>query len=139
MTLDVYIDGSGNGTYGFVVKRTGEILTEESGVIRDDVNGVSNNELEYTALVKALRWLKDNNFHSLPIVIYSDSKLVVNQMLGKWRTKSGAYLEAHMDAKASVVGFKDIRFIWIPRERNWLADSLTRGRKPSYSLQRGAI
>ena len=59
------------------------------------------------------------------IAIKSDSKLVVNQMKGKWKVKAELILPLFYKAKAKANGM-NIDFQWIPRKKNTEADNLTR-------------
>lgn len=132
MTLNVFTDGSGNGVYGFLVKRGTDIIKEENGPIHAEV--VSNNVSEYYALIKALEWLKASGFESLEVSVHSDSMLVVEQMRGNWRIKDGAYVDFYAKAREVANGFSSITFTWIPRQKNKSADSLTRGRRARHEL-----
>jgi ribonuclease HI len=40
----------------------------------------TNNIAEYTAIIKVLEWLHDNNFENENILIKGDSLLVINQI-----------------------------------------------------------
>ena len=130
--LEVWIDGlcepvnpRGIATYGFLVKHGGLVLAREKGVIGRG-NGMSNNLAEYTALTKALCYLIEHNYTDEDIVVYSDSRLLVNQMLGIWNCNGGYYYPEYKRAKQLVSSFNSITFIWIPREQNMEADSLSR-------------
>ena len=123
--IEVYTDGRaepnpGLGTYGYVVYRDGKRAHSEHGVAGHDV---TNNYAEYFCLIKALEHLEANRDEA--IEVFSDSTLLVNQMKGKWKFKSGKYSEKYLRAKELASGFSRLRFEWIPRERNSEADELT--------------
>ncbi|MBI2648818.1 MAG: ribonuclease HI family protein [Thaumarchaeota archaeon] len=111
----------GTGTYGFVVYRNGEKIGEGHGPAGEQV---TNNYSEYFALVRALTSISSNADE--PIVVKSDSKLLVNQMSGEWKVKRGAYLPKYKEAKELTRRFKSLKFAWVPRERNAEADELSR-------------
>jgi ribonuclease HI len=46
---------------------------------------MSNNVAEYAALCEALRFLENTNMTQSPIEVRSDSRLLVNQMVGGWK------------------------------------------------------
>ncbi len=125
--LEVYIDGlaeprnPGVGTYGFVIYSDGKRLTEGHGPAGENV---TNNFAEYVALVRALSSIASNSDE--PVLIKSDSRLLVNQMSGEWKVKKGAYLPKYREAKELARQFKSLKFVWIPRERNAEADELSR-------------
>jgi broad specificity phosphatase PhoE len=53
-----------------------------------------------------------------------DSKLVVEQMSGRWKIKNAALQPLALRARELVSGFAMVRFEWIPRARNAHADRL---------------
>ena len=88
--------------------------------------GYTNNVGEYTALLEVLRWFSSNEEKELTIA--SDSKLVINQMNGKWKVNGGAYYEVYLRAKGLAASLIDegkvLRYNWVPREYTLEADSL---------------
>ncbi len=123
--IEVYTDGRaepnpGLGTYGYVVYEGGKRAHSGHGVAGA---GVTNNFAEYFCLVKALEHLKVRRDEE--ITVFSDSKLLVNQMEGNWKVKSGGYREKYLKAKEMATEFSRLRFEWIPREKNSEADELT--------------
>ncbi len=109
------------GAYGFVVYRDGVKVSEGRGPAGDRV---TNNYSEYFALIRALQSIISNLDE--PVVVKSDSRLIVNQMSGEWKVKKGAYLPKYREAKELARRFKSLKFVWIPRERNAEADELSR-------------
>lgn len=53
-----------------------------------------------------------------------DSKLVVEQMSGRWKVKHPGMAELHQQARALASTFDSVTYSWIPRERNKHADRL---------------
>ena len=80
------------------------------------------NEAEYAAVIFALQKLR--LIQTAEIEVYSDSRLVVDQMLGLARAKAPGLQPAYRALKALVVEFNQVRFHHIPREKNRLADAL---------------
>jgi len=125
LMIEVYTDGRaepnpGLGTYGYVVYEGGRRAHSEHGLAGERV---TNNYAEYFCLVKALERLEAHRGEE--ITVFSDSTLLVNQMNGKWKFKSGGYSEKYVRAKELANGFSKLRFEWIPREKNSEADELT--------------
>jgi ribonuclease HI len=123
--IEVYTDGRvepnpGLGTYGYVIYKHGKRVHSKGGVAG---NEVTNNYAEYFCLVKALEHLKAHPHDE--ITVFSDSKLLVNQMNGEWKFKRGPYVEEYLRAKQLATSFSKLRFEWIPRESNSEADELT--------------
>ena len=128
MTVVAYVDGlaeprnPGTGTYGFVIYDGSRKLAEGSGLAG---HNVTSNFAEYTALAEVLKKLKALGVEG-DILVRSDSKLLVGQMSQRWKVKGGGYLEKLKEARELIREFGDVRFEWIPRERNSEADLLTR-------------
>ncbi len=53
-----------------------------------------------------------------------DSKLVVEQMSGRWQIKNPGLRPLAAEAAALVRPFESVRFTWVPREQNRAADAL---------------
>jgi ribonuclease HI len=123
--IEVYTDGRaepnpGLGTYGFVIYKDGERARSEHGVAG---RAVTNNYAEYVCLIKALEYLWPHRGEA--ITVFSDSKLLVYQMKEEWKFKKGAYREKYIKAKELAGKFSNLKFQWIPREKNTEADELT--------------
>jgi ribonuclease HI len=125
--LKVYIDGlaeptnPGTGTFGFVIYSDGQRVLRRYGLVGRQV---TNNVSEYEALLQALTELLPRSDED--IIVFSDSRLLVNQMTGKWKAKKGAYYQRFLEAKQLSSRFRSLKFNWIPREQNREADHLSR-------------
>ena len=70
------------------------------------------------------------------VVVRGDSKLVIEQLQGRWRVRGGRYVPIYKEAKARLdhlrkllVGSrirKAIKFQWLPREKNEICDVLSK-------------
>ena len=112
----------GTGTYGYTIYEGEKKLAEGEGLAGYNV---TNNYAEYTALVEALRKLRELRAEG-DILIRSDSQLLVGQMSKGWEVKGGAYVRKFKEARDLLKGFGSITFEWIPREQNEEADLLSR-------------
>jgi ribonuclease H / adenosylcobalamin/alpha-ribazole phosphatase len=109
----------GPAAYGALVKDadTGRVLAEEGTTL-----GVaSNNVAEYSGLIAGLA-LAAEVAPDADIEVRMDSKLVVEQMSGRWKIK-------HPDMKPLALEAKRLApfgttYTWVPRERNQHADRL---------------
>ncbi len=142
MKIVAYCDGlcepinpSGIATYGFAIYRHGIKLYEGLGVLGEG-DGMSNNLAEYEALCKAVRCLKDNAMNDQEVTVKSDSKLLVNQMNGKWKVRKGLYVAKHREARSLIASFGNVGFQWVPREMNTEADALCRKAYEEYCTSR---
>lgn len=126
--ITVYIDGlseprnPGTGTFGYVIYQGEKKLAEGGGLAG---HNVTNNFAEYTALVEALKKLKELRIEG-DVVVRSDSKLLVGQMDQGWKVKGGGYLQMLKEARDLLKEFGSIGFEWVPREQNQEADLLSR-------------
>jgi len=84
--VTAYVDGASRGNPGpagfgvFMTTDTGEII-ELCGFLGTTTNNVA----EYTGLIEALLTAKEEG--AMEVEVISDSLLLVNQMLGKYRVK----------------------------------------------------
>ncbi len=131
--IEVYFDGlcqpinpGGISCYAFVVKSDGRTIYSDYGIAVEPFSKDStNNVAEYTALVKALEWLLENNLSSTKVEIKSDSQLIVNQLTGDYKVKSKRIISLYKQVLLLKGEFQDIQIKWVPREKNREADRLT--------------
>jgi probable phosphoglycerate mutase len=109
----------GPAAYGAVLKdaATGEVIAEDATTL-----GVaSNNVAEYSGLIAGLR-LAQEFAPDADIEVRMDSKLVVEQMSGRWKIKHPDMRPLAMEAnRLAPFG---TTYTWVPRERNKHADRL---------------
>jgi probable phosphoglycerate mutase len=118
-------DGGSRGNpgpagYGAVVREhpTGEILLERYG----SLGVTTNNVAEYTGLIAGLKAALELN--AARVDVRMDSKLVIEQMSGRWQIKNPGLRPLAAEAATLVKRFDEVTFDWIPRERNKAADAL---------------
>lgn len=97
---------------------TGEILAEV-GVF---VGIATNNVAEYAGLVGGLRKARQMD-PVAPIHVRMDSKLVVEQMSGRWKIKHPDMRDLAREAHSIIAG-TEVTFEWIAREFNSRADAV---------------
>jgi len=121
----VEADGGARGNpgpagYGAVVREaaTGETLVERSGTL----GTATNNVAEYAGLIAGLTAAAE--LGAVDVEVRMDSKLVVEQMSGRWRIKHPGLRPLAAEAAVLVRRFDTVRFTWVPRERNRRADAL---------------
>lgn len=121
----VEADGGSRGNpgpagYGAVVfdPATGEVLAERSDTIGVDTNNVA----EYRGLIAGLSAALE--LGARRVSVRMDSKLVVEQMSGRWQVKHPSMRPLAREAVALRSRFDEVTFEWIPRERNKHADRL---------------
>ncbi|WP_435970412.1 bifunctional RNase H/acid phosphatase [Streptomyces sp. Qhu_M48] len=123
--LIVEADGGSRGNpgpagYGAVVLDpvTGETLAEAA----EYIGVATNNVAEYKGLVAGLKVAREL-FPDATVHVRMDSKLVVEQMSGRWKIKHPDMKPLAAEA-GRVFPAGRVRYEWIPRERNKHADRL---------------
>jgi len=82
----------------------------------------TNNVAEYRGLIAGLE--EAARLGASDVAVSMDSKLVVEQMSGRWRVKHPDLIELNRQATALARVFDRIDFTWIPRAENAYADRL---------------
>lgn len=82
----------------------------------------SNNVAEYRGMIAAIQAVREHLDPSA-LTIKMDSKLVVEQMSGRWKVKHPDMRQLVKEAWAVIEGMP-VEFLWIPREDNHLADQM---------------
>ncbi len=125
MRVIVEADGGSRGNpgpagYGAVVldPRDEAVLAERS----EGIGVATNNVAEYQGLIAGLRAAID--LGATDVEVRMDSKLVVEQMSGRWKIKHPAMQPLAREAAGLVRRLGSVQFGWIPRERNKRADRL---------------
>ena len=123
--LVVEADGGSRGNPGesgsgaiVADQATGELLAEISlyGGI------ASNNVAEYKGMIAGVRRAIEIDGDA-ELLVRLDSKLVVEQMSGRWKIKHPAMAELAAEARQILTG-TPVRFEWMPRLQNSRADKL---------------
>ncbi|WP_327038522.1 bifunctional RNase H/acid phosphatase [Micromonospora maris] len=124
-TVLVEADGGARGNpgpagYGAVLRdpATGEVLAERSAAI----GTATNNVAEYQGLLAGLTAAVE--LGATEVEVRMDSKLVVEQMSGRWQIKHPGLRPLAAQAAQLVGRIGTVRFTWIPRDRNTHADAL---------------
>ncbi|WP_323099177.1 reverse transcriptase-like protein [Intrasporangium sp. YIM S08009] len=140
--LVVEADGGSRGNpgvagYGALVRdaATGAVLVE----LAEPLGQQSNNVAEYSGLVAGLTAAAElaTGPH---VVARLDSKLVVEQMSGRWKIKHEDMRRLALEAREVVRRIADaggsVQFEWVPREKNKAADALSNDAMDGKSVRR---
>ncbi|MGW1777171.1 bifunctional RNase H/acid phosphatase [Streptomyces sp. NPDC002104] len=121
----VEADGGSRGNpgpagYGSVVLDpvTGETLAERA----EYIGVATNNVAEYKGLIAGLKAARELDPDAV-VLVRMDSKLVVEQMSGRWKIKHPDMKPLAAEA-AKILPRAQVTYEWIPRERNKHADRL---------------
>ena len=120
----LYADGAARGNPG--PAGAGAALLDEDGRLVGEamryLAHATNNVAEYTALIIGLQEAQRHDVQDLDIRM--DSKLVVEQMNGKWKIKHPNLRPRAVEAGALLASFPKWRIRHVPREQNTIADAL---------------
>lgn len=121
----VEADGGSRGNpgpagYGAVLRDapTGRVLAEAA----DGIGVASNNVAEYRGLIAGLQLAVQAGAEDVEVRM--DSKLVVEQMSGRWKVRHPDMRVLAAEAAGLVRALPAVRFVHVPRERNAHADRL---------------
>jgi len=119
-----YIDGGARGNpgpagYGVRVEQPDGTVIEEFG---ESIGTATNNVAEYRALVAALEWAKRHGHKRLHV--RSDSLLLVQQMLGRFKVKHPNLQPLYAKARLLAHEIGRVTFEHVGREKNAHADRL---------------
>ncbi len=122
----VEADGGSRGNpgpagYGALVRDadTGRVLAERAA----SVGRATNNVAEYGGLVAGLQAALDLD-PTARVEVRMDSKLVVEQMSGRWKIKHPDMQQLALQAQKLARQLGDVRYTWVPRAQNGAADAL---------------
>ncbi|MBA3252106.1 MAG: bifunctional RNase H/acid phosphatase [Geodermatophilaceae bacterium] len=123
--LIVEADGGSRGNpgpagYGVLVRdaATGELLAERA----EAIGVATNNVAEYRGLIAGLAAAAE--FDPGAVEVRMDSKLVVEQMSGRWKIKNADLQALALQAQRLARDLPRPTYRWIPREQNAHADRL---------------
>lgn len=140
MKVVIEADGGSRGNpgpagYGAVVwtEDRATVLAEN----KQAIGRATNNVAEYRGLIAGL----DDALKvgASEAAVYLDSKLLVEQMSGRWKVKHPDLIELNAQARRLAVRFDKISYSWIPRERNSHADRLANEAMDAAAEANGAV
>ena len=120
--LNVYADAA------VYARRTGlgAVIKDARGNViawrKHAIGAMSNNEAEYEAVIFALQQVR--GLEPREVRVFSDSRLVVEQLRGWIRVKNEALRAKHKRALELAAEFERVVFYHIPRAQNQLADAM---------------
>ena len=101
------------------------ITTPRGRVVDRIARGIgiaTNNVAEYTAALEGLRRAKE--LGATDVLLRSDSKLLIEQLSGRFRVKNPTLLRLHTEVRATAKAFARVSYEHVPREQNKEADRL---------------
>jgi probable phosphoglycerate mutase len=139
MRVVVEADGGSRGNpgpagFGAVVfaAATGEVLAERYEAIGVETNNVA----EYRGLIAGLDAALE--IGATEVEVRMDSKLVIEQMSGRWQVKHPSMRPLASRARTLLSRFAHVSLQWIPREQNKHADRLANRAMDEAAGRRGS-
>ena len=126
-TLLIYSDGGARGNpgpaaVGYVIKDMSGAILAQAGL---QIGVGTNNEAEYRGIEAALQAAASfEDAKGKKIQAFLDSKLVVEQLSGRWKIKEARLAALARQVKNLEQNFAKVAYTHIPRERNREADAL---------------
>jgi ribonuclease HI len=120
----VSTDGAARGNPG--PAGIGVVVTDGRGrtlaEIAEGIGPATNNVAEYRAVLAGLEAAAE--LGARKVLVRSDSRLLVEQLSGRFRVKNPRLIRLHEQARALMKGFREVAFEHVPREKNKDADRL---------------
>lgn len=122
--LKVYCDGGsrnnpGDAAYGFVVEEDGKMVKREG----EYIGIATNNVAEYTAIIKALSYLKAH-YPKKDVSFFLDSQLAVSQLSGLYKIKNPNIRELVLEIRKLENELGQVSYTHVPRAQNKEADRM---------------
>src|SRR5215472_5206848 len=92
-------------------------------LVRDSLGRATNNVAEYSGLIAGLR-AAAGVARGADVEVRMDSKLVVEQMSGRWQIKHPDIRPLAARAREAAQALGRVSYTWVPRSRNAHADRL---------------
>ncbi|GAB3589781.1 Phosphoserine phosphatase 1 [Corynebacterium faecale] len=127
MKLIIEADGGSRGNPGIAGSGTVVYTDNKEKILREIAYVVgtrsTNNVAEYRGLIEGLRVARE--LDATEVEVFMDSKLVVEQMSGRWKIKHPDMKVLAIEANKLASGINKVTYTWIPREKNKVADHLS--------------
>ena len=127
MKVIIYADGGSRGNPG--VAGSGIVIYAADGsTILDEIAYVvgkksTNNVAEYYGLLRGVE--RAAELGATEVEFYMDSKLVVEQINGRWKIKHPDMQKLALEAKKVINSFDSFSLDWVARAKNSVADKLS--------------
>ncbi len=124
----------GPAAYGTILRNaeTGAVIAERA----ESIGRETNNVAEYLGLIAGLELYRQNT-PSAELEVRLDSKLVVEQMAGRWKVKHPSMRA--LAARAKELAPPSVVWTWVPREENAAADAILNAALDNAALDNVAL
>ncbi len=117
-----YIDGASRGNPGKAAYGVFIRMGEREVILKGFLGNKTNNVAEYEGLLALLNWAVDKKIQSLKV--FSDSKLLVEQIKGRYKVKSENLKDLNLKIKEIIKKIPNFKIYYIKREYNKIADEI---------------
>ena len=124
MRVIIEADGGSRGNpgpaaYGALIRNadTGEVIAEKA----EAIGIATNNVAEYGGLIAGLELYLEHT-PDAELEVRMDSKLVIEQMAGRWKVKHPSMIP--LASRARSLAPSGVEWTWVPREQNKAADGI---------------
>ena len=127
MKLVIYADGGSRGNPGIAGSGTAVYSADRQQLLREIAYVVgkksTNNVAEYHGLLRGLEAAVELGADEVDF--FMDSKLVVEQMNGRWKIKHPDMQALALEARKLIDQIGTFNLSWVPRAKNKVADALS--------------
>lgn len=111
----------GPAAFGALIRdaSTGEVLGQRG----ETIGTATNNVAEYSGLIAGLELAREHE-PGADVEVRMDSKLVIEQMAGRWKIKHPGMKPLALKAQQIVRDLGELTWTWVPRAENKAADAL---------------
>ncbi len=123
----VYFDGGSRGNpgpaaIGAVVFDESEATPTRVAEVSEYIGKTTNNVAEYRALIAGLEAALSSGARR--VLVRGDSKLVIEQLCGRWRVRNAGLQPLYSEARALLAQFTEVELEHVRRTFNTDADAL---------------
>jgi ribonuclease HI len=115
------------------------VVTDPRGTVLaelgEGIGPATNNVAEYRAAIAGLRLAAEQGARKVDL--RADSKLIIEQLAGRWRIKNPTLQVLHQEARKLIREFDKVTLKHVPRERNKDADRLANQGVDEWLLENG--
>lgn len=122
-----YIQQIRMAAYGVAIFIDGRKVFEDGQPCTN--RALSSNVAEYEGFIAIAKWALAYTAPLTKLYIHGDSKLVIEQLSGRWKVKGGVYMPSYVKANELLLAMRrkyNVTLAWVPREKNALADHLSK-------------
>ena len=110
--IEIYTDGSckgnpGPGGWSAIFLKNPKAVFQ---ILKGRTDHTTNNRMEMTAIIEALRFITHQKFTNSQITLYSDSNLIIQTLLQGWKRKANLDLWEELDELNEGL---DIQYTWV--------------------------